>query len=647
MSLQLSLFPPKSSWAPPNTLPSLASQPFIALDLETRDPHLTTKGPGWTTGSGHIAGIAIATGDQSMYFPIEHFGGGNLDKKAVLTWLKENLENYKHTLLFANAAYDLGWLSHYGIHPKCKIRDIQLIEPLLDESRYTYSLDSLAERYLGKTKSEVGLRNAAKIYGVNPKSELWKLPSKFVGEYAEADARLTYDIYFKQLPKIQAEDLDAMVELEHEVLPILIKMAGRGIRVDVEKAIELNDDWQTMENILLKRLGIKSSDLWTTGFLIHMFNKKKIDPPRTAPTKKFPNGQPSFPKEFLRAHPDPDISTVAAVRELSRLREIFIRKRIIDENVGSRVYPHYKQLASDEGGTVTGRLACRYHNIQQIPKRSTTVDAKLIRALYLPEEGERWLSADYDSQEPRLQIHYGIRFGLRGAQEAAEYIAQGKKLYHLVQDAAHCSYNDAKTITLGLTYGMQLPSLSEKLGITKEEAELQVLRPLMDRCPFILQLAEICANAAQKGGYLKTLLGRRRHFNLWQTTQHWNYRREITKRERNGQMDTLYWWFQKAIRPMERAAAEEFFKSKNDTLERADTNKAGNSLIQGSAADQTKAAMVAVYRETGKIPLSQVHDELNFSIPGEKDMPIIKDIMENTVKLELPTLADCSLGDHW
>ena len=646
--MQLDFFPPTQKWTPPTTLPSLRSAPAIALDLETKDPHLKTRGPGWTTGSGHIVGISIATGDQCWYFPIRHFGGGNLNPKKVLGWLRQLFIDYKGELILANAQYDLGWLHREDIHPKCRCIDVQLIEPLLDEEARSYSLDSLAKRYLGYGKDEELLRHAAKVHSVDPKSGMWKLHSSYVGPYAEWDARATYDIYLKQKPRIISEDIEGILALEEKTQPILLAMAERGVRVDVPAAERLWAEWGELEGKLLSKHGIHKGEIWTTDYLKTLFRRKKIEPLRTPPTKGHPSGQPSFPKEFLRTHPDPDVVSFANLREISRLREVYIWKRIMQTHIDGRVYPHYNQLAGDEGGTKTGRLACRYHNKQQIPKRSDLVDAKRIRSLYLPEDGEHWLGADYDSQEPRLQVHYGLRLGFKGAKETAAYIAKGKKLYHAIQDFSGCTYNQAKTVYLGLSYGMGVSKLASELGVTEEVARDNILVPLEKRCPFMKQFAEAASARAAKTGYVKTILGRKKRFNMWQSTNHWNYVRDFEQRQRDGCIDKLYWWLKKASTPFHsREEAEEFFKKGNDQFQRAFTNKAGNAVIQGSAADQTKAALCAVYEHTGKFPLSQVHDELNYSIASENEVPVIKEIMETVVELALPTKADCEVGSHW
>lgn len=643
--LQFELFPPDSSWTPPSTYPDLTTEKLISLDMETRDPRLKTRGPGFPTLDGEVTGIALATGDSSWYFPVAHFGGGNLDRNITIKWLKDQFKHFNGTLTLANAQYDLGWLATLGIKPNCEVMDIQVIEALLDEERPSYSLDSLARDYLRLTKEENLLLEAAATYRVDPKAEMWKLPARFVGPYAEQDARITYDIYQKQLPKIQEEGIESILRIESGVTPILLGMARRGVRVDVRAAERLNEEWLKTENDLLKKIGIGPEDLWTNGFLIDLFKKKGLRTPMTAPTKTYPDGQPSFNKEFIRGHSDPDVRMVGEVRELSRLRDLFVRKRILEGHIRGRVYPHYIQLSSDEGGTRTGRLAGKYHNKQQIPKRSKFVDARRIRALYLPEQGERWLSADYDAQEPRLQIHYGMLLKLRGSREAAEYVAQGKKLYHLVQDAAGCDYNQAKTLTLGLSYGMGIAKLAASLGVSPEKARREILDPLNNNCPFMQQFAQAASTRAAKKGYVRTILGRKKRFKLWQSRNYWDYKKQAEHKKNLGEVDEEYWDLIQKCRARPRDKAEEFFGSK-EPLERAYTHKAGNAIIQGSAADQTKAAMVALH-ELGYTLISQVHDEINVSISSEKDIDIIKNTMEHTTPLEIDSKADCELSKTW
>ena len=226
----------KTEWVPVAELPVTPEGiKEIAIDLETKDPRLTTHGPGWPTENGDVVGIAVAYPGFNAYLPFGHEGGGNLDRRIVLKWFQKEIADHPSDKIFYNAAYDVGWLRRIDIKLKGRLRDAILAAPLLDENRQRgYSLNSVAYDYLGELKSEATLREAAAEFGVNPKSELYKLPAPFVGEYAEADAKLTLDLWQRFKAELTSEDLWSIFELESEVLPLCIEMTWRGIRVDLE-----------------------------------------------------------------------------------------------------------------------------------------------------------------------------------------------------------------------------------------------------------------------------------------------------------------------------------------------------------------------------------------------------------------------------
>ena len=176
--LQLPLFDIESAWRPPAKILSTAST--IAVDLETRDPFLTKRGPGFLYGQGEPIGVAIATEEGKMYLPFKHQGGDNLDLSLVKMITREFMSKADE-IVMANATYDLGWLLEWGVPmPRGIIRDIQVAEALIDEEQRSYSLNTLSLKYLGIEKNEKMLRQAAETYRINPKSEMWKLPARYV-----------------------------------------------------------------------------------------------------------------------------------------------------------------------------------------------------------------------------------------------------------------------------------------------------------------------------------------------------------------------------------------------------------------------------------------------------------------------------------
>lgn len=631
-SIQLPLFTPNSDWECPRSLPNLSNEKELAIDLETKDPLLKSKGAGYHRKDGHISGVAVATSGDQWYFPIGHLDGNNLDPDVVVHWLKDTLASRPRNLIFANAPYDLGWLHSVGIDSRVyqgsTITDVAVVEGLLDEEHPDgYSLNAIARRRIGSRKNEALLHQAAEAYNVDAKAGMWKMAPKFVGPYAEDDARITFDIWKVQELEIKKEGLEKILDLERKVTPVLHKMGMQGVRVDLEAAEKLNNDWKTQEKSIISKLGITEQDIWTQSFLVDLFRKKGWKAPTTD------KGNPSFTKEFIRDHEDETVRLFAEIRELSRLRTVFVESNILGSHIRGRVYPSYVQLAREEGGTRSGRLACRNPNIQQIPKRSRLVDAKRIRSLYVPDNPDSlWAKLDYSSQEPRLQVHYGMVCGFEGAAEAARYFAQGKKLYHLIEDTAKCSYDDAKMIYLGLSYNMGKKTLAKHLNITVDEANERVYQPLAEKCPFLLQLGAKAEATAKRTGEIRTLCGRRRRFHYVRSARHWDHVREGNTKKANFITRSL-------------ADFEEFFGS-SEPHEPAYTNKAGNALIQGSAADQTKLALIEIDRELGT-PLSQVHDEINIQVDNKEEAEVARELMEGVVKLKLPVVCDCDLGPSW
>ena len=181
------------SQTPPDLLPDLSGEKLISIDVETKDPNLLSKGPGWSRDDGQLIGIAVAAEGWNAYLPIAHEGGDNMSKKTVCRWMQDQLD-HGMDVVFHNAQYDLGWLLSEDIHIRGRVLDTMIAAPLLDENRFSYSLNALGATYLGEKKQEYDLKRAAEQHGVDAKKEMWKLPASRVATYAEADARLTLQL---------------------------------------------------------------------------------------------------------------------------------------------------------------------------------------------------------------------------------------------------------------------------------------------------------------------------------------------------------------------------------------------------------------------------------------------------------------------
>jgi len=626
MSLQMAMFPRKSEWMPPLELPDITGSARIAIDVETRDPNLKKNGPGWPTGDGEVVGYAIAIDGWSTYIPIRHFGGGNLDEKIVNRWLKKVFECPADKIMH-NAQYDLGWIKQMGFTVKGRIIDTMIIASLLDENRFSYSLNALAYDLLNKTKSEKGLNAAAQEFGVDPKAEMWKMPAMYVGPYAEADAELTLELWNYFSIKLTQEDLWGVANLELDLLPCLVDMTMRGVRVDVNRVERTRDSLLKREREVmkeLKRVAGAGVEIWAAQSLAKSFDNLGIDYPKTQ------KGAPSFTKLFLQEHNHPVAKLIVEARNLNKTSGTFINSIMKHCHADGRIHSHINQLRSDDGGTVSGRISMRNPNLQQIPARDP-IFGPMIRSLFLPEEGEQWAAIDFSQQEPRILVHYAHVYGkTRGIplEGAAEFVkAYNEKpetdFHSMVAEMASLPRKQAKTINLGLIYGMGVNKMSEELDISVDEAKVLV-KQYHARVPFVKGLMSGVMNRLNdrtSGGALRSLEGRKCRFDSWEP-------------------DTFA--MNKALPFKEAVAAY----GPTTRLKRAFTYKALNRLIQASAADMTKKAMVQLY-QMGKLPMLQIHDELAMSVKTREEAQEIAKIMENAVPLEVPNVCDIEMGPSW
>ena len=626
MSLQMAMFAPDSEWVPPSEFPDLSGAKQIAIDLETRDPDLMKRGPGWPVNNGEVVGYAVAVDGWCAYYPIGHTGGGNLDRRLVENWMKKVCATDADKV-FHNAQYDVGWLRAHGIEVNGRIIDTMVVASLLDENRRSFSLNSVAYDYLDKVKSEKDLIAAAREFGLDPKAEMWKLPAMHVGPYAQTDAELTLELWNFFKVKVGQEGLQEIVDLELALLPCLVDMTSRGVRVDLDAAAKTRDALIRREkNVVseIKKLVGNHVEIWAAKSLADAFDKLSVSYPRTA------TGAPSFTKAFLTAHEHPLAKMVVDARALNKIQGTFISSIMKHVGDDGRIHGHINQIRSDDGGTVSGRISMNNPNLQQIPARDPEL-GPMIRSLFLPEEGEEWASIDFSQQEPRILVHYASVFGksrslpLRGVEEFVEGYRNDPTMdFHtMVADMAQISRKQAKTINLGMMYGMGAKKMADQLDIPLEEAK-ELINQYHQRVPFVKMLMRgVTDRLNDKGsfGAIRSLKGRKCRFDLW----------EPDSFEMNKALP-----YHEAVRQY----------GQTTRLKRAYTYKALNRLIQASAADMTKQAMVDVYR-TGKIPLIQIHDELAVSVTGKEEAQSIASIMTNAIDLDVPSRCDIEIGASW
>lgn len=629
---------PESDWTPLHEWPSLDGVHTIALDTETYDPELRTHGPGWARNAGHVVGLSVALSPSfAFYLPIRHTVQPelNLDAHSVLQWARCELPKVR-CVVGANLLYDIGWLWAEGVRftAQTKFYDVQFAEPLLDDTARTYSLDSIAEKHLGEHKVTNELYQwAARSYGGMADGEqrknIYRCPPCLVGPYAEADAYLPLRIINKQHPQLQEQDLMNVFDLECRLIPLLLQIRARGVRVDVDRAEQVRDELvsraATLQEELDKRAGFQVSVNNAGDTLTRMFDDLGLVYPETA------KGAPSFTAAWLKTQTAREAQLVTQIRRVEKMRSTFIEGYILNSHVDGRLHGQFHPLRSDEGGAVSGRFASSTPNLQNIPLHDPDY-GPLVRSLFLPDEGyAAWRKIDYSQIEYRFLAHYAIG---PGADEVrAAYNANPDVDFHdmtqalvLNETGITLERRPVKNINFGLCFGMGEPKLAATLGL-----ELSQAKPLFaayhQGAPFVRATFNHYADIAEQHGRIATILGRVSRFNLWAPR-----------------------WYDNPVPPLPWAQAVHAY---GGNIQRAMAHKGLNRLLQGSAADLMKTAMVSaweagVYDELG-VPHLTVHDETDHSDPDPSSPAWLEllNIMQNCLKLRVPVLAGCDLGPNW
>ena len=445
---------------------------------------------------------------------------------------------------------------------------------------------------------------------------MYKLPAQHVGQYAEQDASLTLRLWQQFKGLIVKEDVGSVFELETKVLRVIIDMRGKGVCVDLDRAEQVKQKLENQENNILKEIKSKSGvnvEIWAADSVAKVFDSLGLTYKKTEKTQA-----PSFTKNFLKNHTDPVAQMVVQARELNKARTTFI-DTILKHQVRGRIHAELHPLRSELGGTVTGRFSYSNPNLQQIPARHGEI-GPMIRSLFLPEEDCQWGAFDYSSQEPRIVVHYAKLMNFRGAEDFADQYQKDPRtdFHQMAADIVGVPRKQAKDINLGLFYGMGSNKLAETLGLELEEAK-ELFAVYHKKVPFVKELADYTVNRASRKGVIRTLLGRKCRFDQWEPSKYGIWKAQ---------------------------SYQEAFNEHGAAIKRAFTYKALNKLVQGSAADQTKAAMVALWEE-GITPMIQVHDELDVSVESDSQIKRITELMQDCVELEVPSIIDAELGPNW
>lgn len=670
--LQLGLFAPESKWSPPSMsdLPSWKGAKRISIDAETRDPSISNNlGPG-SLRDGYTVGWAFAIeGGPKFYLPIRHEGGDNLDCEMVLRYLREQIASFEGEFVGANLAYDIdyGYSDGFEWNKNAKFRDIQIADPLIYELHRSYSLDAIGKRYGIQAKNESKLAEAAASFGLDPKEGLWRLPARYVGEYAEQDVISPLEILRKQEEIIKRDGLENIWELETRVLPVLVRMRRRGVRINFDKLDQI-ERWSEKEekaalDLIYRETGVRIGfgDVWKAGALAPALEAIGMRMPKTR------TGAPSIDRELLGGSDHIVPQAILRARKVNKLRTTFaasIRKYA----VGDRLHCSFRQMAmSDSNGDTVGvrfgRLSAADPNLQQQPSHDRDPEiAGEWRKIFIPEEGAIWGCNDYSQQEPRWTTHFAAVMDLPRAREAAlryqndpdtdnhdmmtRLVYSDKQVDYWLENSyqaykVHRGYS--KNIFLGLCYGEGGPKLCRDIGkptrwaviygfgsdrrieFFKNQMEAMAYRTEIQKgyvremageegqrildmfdseVPYVRALARAASNKAESVGCVWTILGRRLNF----------------ERREDGSFDF--------------------------------THKALNRIIQGSSADQTKLALCELDSAGHYIQL-QVHDETDGSYATVDEAKAAGCIMRDCIKeaykgkLWVPFKVDTEVGPSW
>jgi DNA polymerase I-like protein with 3'-5' exonuclease and polymerase domains len=625
---QLPLFTPATDWRVPNRLPDIPHGLDICIDLETKDDGLNQGlGPGWAFGLGYVLGVGVGWRQdgqlQAVYLPLRHPDTANLDPSTVYRWVTDLLRNCK-SVVFHNAPYDLGWLWAEGVvwDEDHKVEDTHAMAVMLDENRRSYSLDNVCADYGIPGKDKELMNNALAVYGGKGVADLWKIPARFAGEYAEGDVIATLQLLEILSPLLDQQGVRGAYRLEADLLPITTRMRKRGVRIDVSKTEQLIRQLRVDRDNALRAIGSRV-DMKLINSSRHL---QVLFDEHGAP---YPAGG-GFSKDWMEKADHWLPQAIVKARFLNDMSEKFLGTYILGYSNRGRIHAEINQLRDDEKGTRTYRLSYSNPPLQQMPARgdaSKAAIAAMIRGAFLPEDGDVWCAGDYSQQEPRLAVHFAAMANIDGAIAAVEYYAKelltGEKadFHDMVSEITGLVRDDAKIINLGIMYGMGLAKLANDLKKTLEEAEA-ILETYHLRMPWMKALQGLAKSRAMEHGAIRLIDGALSRFNMYEPAAY-------------GMAGGL---------PLPHAAALKRWPGQR--LRRAFGHKALNRLVQGSAARQTKLAMRAAARE-GYLPLLQMHDELDFTVQTDKQVSRIKEIMETVVTLKVPVMADMELGYTW
>jgi DNA polymerase-1 len=580
---------------------AVAEQKRIAIDTET---------DALGAMSSNCIGVSVSWQPKTGYYIAVCGPSGStfLDRDYALGKLKALLEDDSIEKVGHNIKYDLQVLKQWGIHVRGVKMDTMVAAFLIDPTRNQYGIDSLAlnllnfrkiptEDLIGKGKTAIGMD---------------KVDLNRVAHYASEDVDITlrlsqlFDEKLKDLPEIRK----LMDEMETPLVDVLVEMESNGISVDPgilrEQSTKLGHRIDDLKHEIIKEAGSDFNPDSPKQLADVLFNKLGLRVVKK--TKTGPSTDVEVLDKLSLDHPVPRL--MLEYRSLTKLKSTYL------DNLGDYINPRTKRIHANfsQIGAETGRLSCSDPNLQNIPIR--TDEGRAIRLAFVPGDREKnvLLTADYSQIELRVLAHFTEEPALVKAFENDEDIhrAVAAEVFHVPLDqVTKDQRGQAKTVNFGIIYGVTAFGLARRIEGLSVPAAQELISNYNKRFPRIQQFMQECIAKAQDFGYVETIKGRRR--------------------------------------PLPDIGSGVI------NLRNMSERMAINSVVQGSAADMIKIAMLKVHKrlKDENRPsrlLLQVHDELVFETPRdmvEADAAMVREEMQNALQLKVPIKVEVGWGKNW
>ena len=442
----------------------------------------------------------------------------------------------------------------------------------------------------------------------------------------------TLALYEKLNPILDQEKTRDAYRLDVDLLPMVLEMRRRGIRIDQDAAEQARNLLLGKRDAALAELSsqlgtaVSMAEINSSKWKAKAFDANQIDYPRT------PKGNPSFAagkSGWLAKHGHWLPRGIATAAKYDAAGTKFVEGHILNHIVNGRIHAEIHPYRAEDGGTRSSRFAYSNPPLQQMPSRDPEL-GPLIRNVFLPEVGEFWAKPDVAQQEFRLLVHYAVQHKLRGAQEAADAYRNNPDadFHNVVAEMTGLDRSAAKATNFAKIYGAGVRKMAEMIG--KPLDEVQAIVSQYDaKLPFVAALSTICQEKASRVGYTVLYDGARRHWNLW----------EVPRLYAKGAGPC-------GIEEARRRIADPEHPWYGQRLSRANVYTALNALVQGTAARHTKLWMRAVFRE-GIVPLLQMHDCLDCSVRTREQAELVAQLGCDAVSLEVPMRVDLKFGRSW